>query len=146
MLAEKVQEAVQGVIMENTFTCIGDVADYHFPLFRLMRRLIINNYWPSIKRIPQVRVPILLIVGTGDEIIPTNHSWKLYEAATQAPFKELHLVPGGMHNDTWQLSGKDYLHAVRMFLIKTRTFAIKQAEVSRKRKTLVLLKDRLKVY
>ena len=68
--------------MENTFTCISDVADYHFPMFSHVTRLILNNYWPSIKRIPAVRVPLLLIVGTNDEIIPTFHSWKLYKAAS----------------------------------------------------------------
>jgi len=44
-------------------------------------------HWPSITRIPKVRIPMLFVVGTSDEIVPPHHAGRLFEAAKSAPFK-----------------------------------------------------------
>jgi hypothetical protein len=86
-LAEKVQEKICGMILENTFTSISEMVDHIFPHLTRFKNLILRMHWPTVKRIPSVRVPMLFIVGTDDEIVPPHHAKKLHDAATNAPFK-----------------------------------------------------------
>ena len=80
-LGEKVQDAICGMILENTFTSISEIVDHIFPMIAYFKHFILRMYWPSIDRIPKVRVPMLFVVGTNDEVIPPAHSAKLYDAA-----------------------------------------------------------------
>lgn len=89
-LAEKVQEQICGLILENTFVSISEMVDRIFPIFTHFKKLIQRIYWPSIDRIPKIRVPILFIVGSLDEIVPSVHTNKLHEAATSAAFKQVY--------------------------------------------------------
>jgi fermentation-respiration switch protein FrsA (DUF1100 family) len=73
--------------LENTFSSIGEMVDYIFPLFSYFKSIIQRVFWPSIDRIPKVRVPIFFIVGLNDEIVPPHHTTKLHEAAISAVFK-----------------------------------------------------------
>jgi fermentation-respiration switch protein FrsA (DUF1100 family) len=63
---------------------------------------------------------MLFVLGTNDEIVPPHHIYRLHEAATSAPFKKLHQVLGGSHNDTWLKGGKDYIYAIKDFLVKAQ--------------------------
>lgn len=89
-LAEKVQEAICGVILENTFTSIMDIVNHIFPQLAFVKHLIVRMYWPTVDRIPKVRIPLLFVVGTNDEIVPPAHTGLLYQAAALAPFKQMH--------------------------------------------------------
>lgn len=57
-LVEKVQHKVLGLILENTFTSIPDMVDSIFPFLKLFKGLILRMYWPSLERIPNIRVPM----------------------------------------------------------------------------------------
>lgn len=39
-LAQKVQNQVCGLILENTFTCIAEMVDHIFPLFSYFKKVI----------------------------------------------------------------------------------------------------------
>jgi abhydrolase domain-containing protein 13 len=119
-LAEKIQDQICGLILENTFTSILEMVDYIFPAMSNFKHLIVRMYWPSLERIPRVRIPMLFVVGTADEIVPPAHSAKLFQAAVNAPFKHMHQVTGGMHNDTWLKGGKDYIYALKDFIDKAQ--------------------------
>ena len=108
------------MILENTFTSIKEMVDHIFPHLSRFKNLILRMFWPSIDRIPNVRVPMLFIVGTHDEIVPPPHAKKLHDAASNAPFKQFHQVHGGTHNDTWLKGGKDYIYALKEFLEKCK--------------------------
>jgi hypothetical protein len=108
------------MILENTFCSISDMVDHIFPLLSYFKHLIQRIYWPSIDRIPNVRVPLLFIVGLSDEIVPANHVSRLFEAAKAAAFKQMYQVHGGMHNDTWYKGGKDYIYAIKDFIDKAQ--------------------------
>jgi len=85
-LAEKVQGSgqVAGLILENTFTSISDMVDHIFPFLARFKQVILRINWPSIARIPNVRLPMLFVLGTNDEIVPPHHIYRLHEAATSA--------------------------------------------------------------
>lgn len=78
------------MILENTFCSISDIVDHIFPLLSYFKNIIQRIYWPSIDRIPNIKVPLLFIVGLNDEIVPPNHISRLHDAATKAAFKSIY--------------------------------------------------------
>ena len=92
------------------------MVDSIFPLLSFFKRFILRIDWPSIKRMPELKVPVLIISGTADELVPPDHSERLYNAAIQSKMRRMYKVPGGMHNDTWLKGGKHYISQLREFM------------------------------
>lgn len=113
----KYRGSIAGLILENTFTSISDMADAlvdpivsrRFPgvggkllLFvakRLVKPLVIQIHWRSIDRVPQVICPMLFLSGLSDELVPPGQMQQLFEAAVRAPFRRMVCFEGGRHND-----------------------------------------------
>lgn len=51
VMTQNVATRVAGVIIENSFTSLGDMAEILFPKLRLFKNLILRNDWPSATRI-----------------------------------------------------------------------------------------------
>ena len=103
-----------GLIVEGTFTSMKEMADIigysrWFPL-----QLLLTQKFDSIKNITTLQVPILLIHGTEDEVVPTFMSQELYNAAPSA--KKLYLVSGAGHNDVARVGGETYLKIISHFV------------------------------
>lgn len=108
----------RGVILENTFTSISDMADEIFPFLSPIKQYILNIGWNTIDLVPTLRMPILFITGAKDEIVPHQHTLRLHAVASKAAFKDLLVVADGEHNDTWYAGRKQYLEKVYQFLAK----------------------------
>ncbi|WP_066381855.1 MULTISPECIES: alpha/beta hydrolase [unclassified Anabaena] len=108
------QPKAAGLIVEGTFTSIRDVIDYRntFRLFPI--DLILTQKFESIKKIPQLQMPILIIHGTGDSTIPSFMSQQLYAVAPEP--KQLILVPGAEHNELAKVAGVKYLQWIESFV------------------------------
>lgn len=126
-LAHQRPEAIAGVIVENTFTSLADMVLVLLGRviqprpsiersLRLFLRVFMTNHWSSIDLIGQVRVPILFMVGTADELIPPKHMRLLYDTVAADVPKKLHEVPGGEHNTTFYQGGQPYYDAFGRFL------------------------------
>ncbi len=103
-----------GLIVEGTFTSMKEMADIigygrWFPL-----KLLLTQKFDSIKKITTIQVPILLIHGTEDEVVPTFMSQQLYNAAPSA--KKLYLVSEAGHNDAARVGGETYLKIISHFV------------------------------
>ena len=70
-------------------------ASVHYPWLPV-GWLLIDRY-PSIDRIGSLAVPVMVIAGDRDDIVPESLSRKLYDAAPDP--KRYLLVPGTGHND-----------------------------------------------
>jgi hypothetical protein len=69
----------------------------------------------------------MLFVGdTNDEIVPAPHIRRLHDAAVLAPFKQIFMVQGETHNDTWLKGGKDYIYALKDFIDKCQEYHLQQ--------------------
>ena len=101
-----------GLILESTFTHLGDMARNHFPLPLLGPALA--GRFSAQKRIPQVQCPILFFHGDRDEIVPFGLGRKLFDAAP--PAKQWITLAGAGHNDTYLVAGAAYWQAWREFL------------------------------
>ena len=100
-----VRKPVAGLMMLSPFTSAADMAAVHFPF--LPTGLLLKHHFENLKKIPQVKVPILIGHGTLDDIVPFEMSKRLAAAAT-APVVHVE-VPGAYHND-FLIVGRSRLH------------------------------------
>jgi pimeloyl-ACP methyl ester carboxylesterase len=112
-LAIKQPEAA-GLIVEGTFTSVREVIDYRKVFRKFPIDLILTQRFESIKKIPKLQMPILIIHGTGDSTIPSFMSQKLYAVAPEP--KQLILVPGAEHNELAKVAGLKYLQWIESFV------------------------------
>lgn len=79
----------------STFTTLNEVARIHYgPLATL-----IATRFPSIERIGSLAIPILVLHGDRDEIVPFALGERLFAAARDP--KRFVTVPGAFHNDVF---------------------------------------------
>ncbi|BCI51496.1 hypothetical protein NIIDNTM18_07740 [Mycolicibacterium litorale] len=110
-----VERPPAALILRSPFTSLADVGATHYPWLPV-RRLLIDRY-PSIDRIARVGAPLLVIAGDRDDIVPTELSRRLFDAAGEP--KQFVLVPGAGHNDAALLDGRLMLGAIERFLVQT---------------------------
>jgi uncharacterized protein len=83
-----------GLIIQSTFTGIKDLARTHYPF---IPKPVVPDAYPSLRRIPRLRAPLLVLHGNRDELVPLLHGEALFEAAP-AP-KRMEVFAGSGHND-----------------------------------------------
>jgi hypothetical protein len=109
---------IAGVIVEGAFTSVRAVID-GVSLYRLFPvDLILTQRFDSLSKVRSLKMPILFIHGTADEVISARMSQELYQAASEP--KQLLLVPDAGHNDTAELGGMRYLQTIQEFVKRTR--------------------------
>ena len=86
-----------GLIVQNSFTSMHNMAE-RYRYFRLFPISLILKYrFDSISKVKSLRMPVIFVHGTADEMIPPTMSKRLYAAAPEP--KQLVLVPGAKHNN-----------------------------------------------
>ena len=101
---------VGAIILESTFPNIGVVANRFFPGLSVFLR----RKFDSLSKISKVHVPLLILHGDEDELVPFQLGWKLFEAANEP--KEFFTIKGAHHNDSYEVGGEAYLQAIRQFI------------------------------
>jgi abhydrolase domain-containing protein 17 len=76
-------------------------------------RLLPFDHYPNLSRIRKLRVPLLVIHGTRDGVIPTWHSRRLFAAAPEPKWAVW--VEGAGHNDLALIAGADHGRALADF-------------------------------
>ena len=102
-----------GLILEATFSSAKDVARVAYPFLPV--HFFIRTELNSVEKIKGVRIPLLVLHGNHDSIIPIGLGRRLYEAAN-AP-KQFHTIEGADHNDTWVVGGEIYFDTVKRFAL-----------------------------
>ncbi len=98
-----------GVITQSTFSSLSSMAWRRFgflPLTALLARGKLDNA----ARAAQLDVPLLVVHGTDDEIVPFAESERLAAATERA---ERHVIRGAHHNDMPERGGREYLALLR---------------------------------
>jgi uncharacterized protein len=88
------ERGARGIVLQNTFTNIPDVAARLFPWIPV--RLLMTNRYDSLSKIGQYEGPAFFSHGTDDTLVPYELGRKLYDA-TPGP-KEFFVIAGGGHN------------------------------------------------
>ena len=63
------------------------MVDHIFPFLKYFKWLVLRNHWPSIERIKKIRVPIMIISGTADTLVPPPMLKALYNQASLSSYK-----------------------------------------------------------
>jgi len=103
-----------GLVVESSFTSIYDMAmlGARYALFPV--NLFLNQRFDSIAKVSQLRLPVLYIHGTADEIVPFGMGKALYDATPLA--HGLVAVPAGTHSDNAAVGGAGLRSAIRRFV------------------------------
>jgi hypothetical protein len=107
-LAARVDDE-QGVMVENTFTSIADVASTMRWGWLPIGPLITQRF-ESVDKVARIGSPLLVVHGTEDRVIASDLGRKLYEAATGR--KHFVLVEGGSHFSTMSVGLAQYREAI----------------------------------
>lgn len=111
--ADQTPMPARGLILESTFTSLGDaaaaVANTSLPV-----RWLMSQKFDSLGKIAEVGMPVLLVHGLDDRFVPARFSQTLFDAAREP--KKLLLVPGATHNNSMHLAGPRYRQAIQALL------------------------------
>ena len=102
-------DGARGLIVENSFASLPEVAAYHFPWIPV--RLLMRTRLNSAARIREYHGPLLQSHGDRDTIVPLASGRRLFAAANEP--KKFILIPGGDHNDA---HSPEYYQQVREFV------------------------------
>ena len=106
-----IRRKVRSVILESAFTSTRDMAKT-MPLFSIFSPFLPANY-NNLEKVTRLSVPVLVIHGDQDEIVPFSMGERLFSAAPD-PKRFLRLEGAG-HNDTYVVGGEKYLDALERF-------------------------------
>jgi pimeloyl-ACP methyl ester carboxylesterase len=101
-LATRVPAA--GLILESGFPHLGAIAKIHYP-FIFSERLLSGRY-DALSRLKRIKMPVLVIHGDRDTIVPIHLGRRLFDAAPEP--REWCEIKGGDHNDTYLVGGPAY--------------------------------------
>ncbi|MEQ9693829.1 alpha/beta hydrolase [Shimia sp. SDUM112013] len=88
------------VVLEAPFTSIPDLAEHHYPGTRdLAARL--ENTWRSLDRAGALTMPLLVLHGDADTLIPIEQGRQIFSAAPSSD-KDMITVKGAGHTDLWR--------------------------------------------
>jgi fermentation-respiration switch protein FrsA (DUF1100 family) len=100
------QREVQALVLEAPFTSAVDVAKLMWKGFPL--GMIMVDQYRTIERIGQVKIPLFIIHGGRDAIIPLDQARRVYHAANEP--KTLAVVPQAGHNDLYERGAFEKVH------------------------------------
>lgn len=106
------QQPCGALILESPFTSIPDMAAVVFPFLPL--RHLVRTRYDNLAKVQGLRVPLLVLHGERDEVVPFAQGRRVYEAAPEP--KRFFAIPGAGHNDTYIVGGAAYWRAVADFV------------------------------
>jgi pimeloyl-ACP methyl ester carboxylesterase len=100
------------LILQSTFTSIPDIARATWP--RLPLHLFAGDFFDTLGVVKNLRVPLLILHGSDDEVCPNWMARQLHDACT-AP-KRLYTVQGGLHKDLFVRDADSLVWVINQFI------------------------------
>jgi fermentation-respiration switch protein FrsA (DUF1100 family) len=108
------EEKCRALILETPFTSILEMGKMLYPFLPV--KLLLQTKYDSLAKIGNIKVPILVMHGDKDDLVPFEHGKRLYDMANEP--KEFYTIPGAGHNDTHIVGGDEYFDVIRNFVNK----------------------------
>jgi len=102
----------RGLILESPFVSIREMAKSVFPLLPIGP--LLQTRYDNLEKIVKIKVPLLVLHGDRDEVIPYEHGKRVF-AAAPGP-KDFYTINGAGHNDTYIVGGDAYFQRLRSFI------------------------------
>ena len=99
-----------GLVLLSAFTSLRELARVHYPF---VPASLIPDAYPTVRRIHDLRAPLLVLHGDRDDIVPLSQGRALFEAAPGP--KSMHVFPGAGHNDLLQLAGTEFARLIALW-------------------------------
>lgn len=96
-----------GLVLLSAFAGVRELARQHYPF---LPAALVPDAYPTLRRIGQLRAPLLVLHGDADEIVPLSQGRDLLEAAPGP--KRMHVFAGRGHNDLVPLAGDELAGAI----------------------------------
>ena len=103
-----------GLIVESSFTSMTDMAHLDPKLRILPMSVLLTSRFDSIGLVDGLKMPLLLIHGTADAVVPAYMARRLYAMAPQP--STLLLIDGAGHTNCAAKGGEQYKSALERFL------------------------------
>jgi fermentation-respiration switch protein FrsA (DUF1100 family) len=100
-----------GLILQSTFTSLPKLARVVFP--RLPLHLFTGDLFDTLNVIRRLTVPLLIVHGGADEVVPCSMARELYDACTAV--KNIQIVDEGLHKDLFTRDFDSVVWAVNRF-------------------------------
>jgi fermentation-respiration switch protein FrsA (DUF1100 family) len=107
-----VERPPAALVLRSPFASLAEVGRRHYPLLPVS--LLLRDRYDSAALAGRLAAPLLVVAGGRDQIIPADHSRRLF-AATPQP-KRLAVLDGADHNDDELLAGPWLLAELGHFL------------------------------
>lgn len=109
-----VQRSSAGLIVEGSFPSIQAMSDHHY--FGLPAGWLMDAEFNLAHKVRALQVPLLVIHGEQDSIVPIALGKQVFDAATEP--KRWYVVSGAEHNDVPFVGGEPYFREIETFLHK----------------------------
>ncbi|AEB10379.1 alpha/beta hydrolase [Desulfobacca acetoxidans] len=106
------REPCRALILESTFTNVGDMGRYYFAW--LPTRRLWRDKFNAVRRIQPLKVPKLLVHGECDRIVPCYLGKKLFDLAPEP--KIFYQLAGAGHNNLDVVGGDAYFLFLKRFI------------------------------
>ncbi|MBZ4419275.1 alpha/beta hydrolase [Myxococcus sp. RHSTA-1-4] len=100
------------VMLVSPYTSIADMANQVFPF--LPTALLVRDRFDTVSKAPEVKVPVLIIHGEQDTLIPVEMGRRL---GTRFPRATLETVAGAGHNDVLERPGSKLMDRMAGFAL-----------------------------
>lgn len=107
-----VESPPTAMVLRSPFPSLSEVAAVHYPY--LPARLLLRDRYDISQTVSTLEIPVLVVAGSADSIVPTSLSRAVYEAAS--PNAHWAVIEGADHNDPALSSGQPLLDAIDRFL------------------------------
>lgn len=108
----------RGLILRSTFASLADAGATHYPWLPVHWLLV--DRFDSLRRIPQMTAPLLMLHGELDQVVPFSHGKQLFDAAparsASSIAKQFVALPKADHNDVLLTERKRVFSAIYAFL------------------------------
>lgn len=95
------------MILEAPFTSVTDLAAAQMPIFPV--RFILDQRWNSIEAIKNSEMPLLVVHGQKDRLIPVSHGEAIF-ANSPSKSKNLRIIQDGNHHNLWSVEGQKIIY------------------------------------
>ncbi|ONI69710.1 alpha/beta hydrolase [Kribbella sp. ALI-6-A] len=97
-----------GLVLRSPFVDLASVSQVHYPFLPV--RLLLRDEYPLAEQLATVKVPVTVVLGAEDSIVPPDQSRAV--AAAAPTLRDLVEVAGADHNDPALVHGKALTAAV----------------------------------
>jgi fermentation-respiration switch protein FrsA (DUF1100 family) len=98
-----------GLVLESALTSLSDMARAVLPVIGPL----VAHGFDTQRKVKQVRVPLFMIHGDADEVVPFSQGQAVFRAANEP--KRFWRVPGAHHDDLLYIAGEEYVTRLRAF-------------------------------